>query len=95
MKGREAIVQWFTERAMGSWGFHVRPSTLQIDSINVLAFEDKAKRKVTLAQAQVQGVLEVTDRQLFIQSFCQGIGRGRAFGCGLLQIVPVAESLFD
>lgn len=95
VKGREAIAQWFDERAVASWGFKVLPEKLQIDSTDVLTFNDKTGRKVTLAQAQVQGVLQVTDREKFIQSFRQGIGRGRAFGCGLLQIVPFVENPFD
>lgn len=95
VKGCEAIAQWFVERAVHSWGFKVPPAQLQVDSTDVLQFKDKAQRTITLAQAQVLGVLEVTDRKRFIQSFAQGIGRGRAFGCGLLQIVPITESLFD
>lgn len=95
VKGRDAISQWFMERAQASWGFSLVPSQLQVDSTDVLSFKDKSQRQITLAQAQVQGVLQVTDRQQFIQSFSQGIGRGRAFGCGLLQIVPFDESLFD
>lgn len=95
VKGRDAIAQWFMERAQASWGFSLVPSQLQVDSTDVLSFKDKSQRQITLAQAQVQGVLQVTDRQQFIQSFSQGIGRGRAFGCGLLQIVPFVEILFD
>lgn len=95
VKGRDAIAQWFMERAQASWGFSLVPSQLQVDSTDVLSFKDKSQRQITLAQAQVQGVLQVTDRQQFIQSFSQGIGRGRAFGCGLLQIVPFVETPFD
>lgn len=95
VKGREAVAQWFVERAEKSWGFKVIHTQLQVDSTDVLQFKDKANRIITLAQAQIQGVLEVSDRERFIQSFRQGIGRGRAFGCGLLQITPITESLFD
>ena len=95
VKGRDAIAQWFMERAQASWGFNVVPLQLQVDSTDVLSFKDKAQRQITLAQALVQGVLQVADRQQFIQSFSQGIGRGRAFGCGLLQIVPFVENPFD
>lgn len=95
VKGREAIAEWFTERAEQSWGFKVVPSQLQVDSTDVLQFKDKEQRSITLAQAKIQGVLQVADRKNFIQSFSQGIGRGRAFGCGLLQIAPITESLFD
>lgn len=95
VKGREAIAQWFVERAANSWGFKVIIPQLQVDNTDVLIFKGKADRQVTLAQAQVQGVLQVTNRQQFIQSFQQGVGRGRAFGCGLLQIVPFVENPFD
>lgn len=94
VKGREAIAQWFVERAEKSWGFKVHQPSLQVDSVNVLGFEDKNQRSITLAQAQLQGTLEVINPEQFSQSFSQGIGRGRAFGCGLLQIVPVIENPF-
>ena len=31
-------------------------------------------------------------KDIFSESFANGIGRGRAFGCGLLQIIPVSLS---
>ncbi|MFW8564987.1 type I-E CRISPR-associated protein Cas6/Cse3/CasE [Orrella sp. 11846] len=95
IKTREAITEWFVERAEQSWGFKVMPLQIQVDSNNVLQFKDKVQRNITLAQAQIQGVLQVANRTQFIQSFSQGIGRGRAFGCGLLQITPISEGLFD
>jgi CRISPR system Cascade subunit CasE len=49
---------------------------------------NKKGNQVTLGSATLQGGLTVIDREKFKHSFCQGIGRGRAFGFGLLQIVP-------
>ena len=94
IKGREAIAAWFAERAQASWGFAVASEHLQVERIEVLQFKDKAQRSVTLAQAHVCGQLQVTDRAQFQKSFTQGIGRGRSFGCGLLQIVPMLDSSF-
>lgn len=94
VKGRENVAQWFATRAEKSWGFKVIRENLQVDSINVLEFKEKNQRPVTIAQAQVQGILEVINPEIFAQSFCQGIGRARAFGCGLLQIVPIVENPF-
>ena len=94
VKGREAVAQWFLQRAVQSWGFEPSPEHLQIDKLQVLQFKDKAQRPVTLAQAHVQGQLIVTDRAQFQHSFSHGIGRGRAFGCGLLQIVPFVDHPF-
>ena len=88
IRGREAISQWFLERAQQSWGFRVNPDNLQTDKISVQVFE-KSGKTITHGSATLKGELAVIDRDRFRQSFTQGIGRGRAFGFGLLQIVPL------
>ncbi len=94
VRGREAISQWFATRAPTSWGFNVATEHLQVDKIEVQQFKDKLQRQVTIAQAHVQGLLHVTDQAQFKCSFTQGIGRARAYGCGLLQIVPIIDNPF-
>lgn len=90
IRTREGIVQWFLARAEKSWGFRVNPDNLQIDKISVQVFE-KAGKTITHGSAILKGELGVIDRDRFRQSFTQGIGRGRAFGFGLLQIVPITS----
>lgn len=92
--GREAIADWFTDRARNSWGFRIEPAQLQIGRVEVQQFKDKQQRQVTIGQAHVQGVLRVIEPDQFNSSFTQGIGRARAYGCGLLQIVPIVENPF-
>lgn len=94
VRGRDDVAQWFTERAANSWGFAVSSEHLQVDKIDVLQFKDKQQRQVTIGQAHVQGLLHITDKDQFARSFSQGIGRARAYGCGLLQIVPVMDNPF-
>lgn len=88
VRGREAIQQWFKERAPKSWGFSVNPENLQLEQMSVQTFE-KSGKSITHGSATLKGELTVNDRNRFILSFTQGIGRGRAFGFGLLQIVPL------
>lgn len=95
IKGREAIADWFCERAVQSWGFQVSRDQLQVDRVDVLQFKDKQQHPVTLAQAHVQGQFEVADRTQFRGSFAKGVGRARTFGCGLLQIVPILDNPFS
>ena len=94
VKGREAIAEWFRARAETSWGFIASQQHLQIDTIEVQRFSARGGHTVTLAQAQLQGELQVQDRETFRRSFQQGIGRGRTFGCGLLQLQPIQDSLY-
>lgn len=95
IKGRADIGTWFCERALNSWGFSVATEHLQVDRVDILQFTEKQQNPVTLAQAHIQGQLQVTDHALFRNSFATGIGRGRAFGCGLLQIAPLLNTPFD
>lgn len=94
VRGREAVGHWFAERSTTSWGFSVATEHLQVDKIEIQQFKDKQQRQVTIAQAHVQGLLRITDHAQFQRSFNQGIGRARAYGCGLLQIVPLIENPF-
>ena len=94
IKEREEIGLWFIEKAPTSWGFTVNPSTLQVKSLQVKQFV-KQTHSVTHGGAELSGELEVADRSLFIKSFQQGIGRGKAFGFGLLQIAPIKVSIIN
>ncbi|GAA0370056.1 type I-E CRISPR-associated protein Cas6/Cse3/CasE [Bowmanella denitrificans] len=94
VRGRDDVAHWFSERATTSWGFEASAEHLQVDKISVLQFKDKQQRQVTVGQAHIQGRLRITDIEQFTQSFTLGIGRARAYGCGLLQIVPVVDELF-
>ena len=90
VKGREAVAEWFSERAENSWGFEVNLEYLQIQRLGVQQFK-KGDQTLTHGSATLKGELRVIDRERFIRSFRQGIGRGRAFGFGLLQIVPLSN----
>lgn len=94
IKDRESIGHWFCQRAEQGWGFSVSREHLQIDKVDVLQFKDKQQSPITLSQAHIQGYLQVTDRDQFKHSFARGLGRGRTFGCGLLQVSPVIDDPF-
>lgn len=87
LRKREEIARWFIEKAP-QWGFEVKPEHLAVGNVSVNRFE-KDGQTITQGQAQIFGKLTVTDKEKFVQSFQQGIGRGRSFGCGLLQVVPI------
>ena len=87
----EALRAWFLQKSVSQWGFAPAEASLEIEKISAQRFQ-KNKRPVTHNSATFKGRLKVTDRQEFIRSFEQGIGRARAFGFGLLQLQPIALS---
>lgn len=84
--GREAITKWFLDKS-ASWGFDVVPESLEVSNISVQRFNKKG-HTVTHGSATLSGMLRVTNSDDFIRSVTSGIGRGRAFGFGLLQVSP-------
>ena len=88
VRGRDAIIEWFVQKAP-SWGFSVR----RVDVMDVFVdtfpkANEKGPATATIAKARLTGLLDVAERSAFIHAACNGIGRAKAFGCGLLQIVP-------
>lgn len=57
---------------------------------NTSFYQDDGKRgkRVTIVRAAFRGVLLVTDPHLFRQALMGGIGRAKAYGCGLLTLSP-------
>ncbi|AZA12564.1 type I-E CRISPR-associated protein Cas6/Cse3/CasE [Corynebacterium choanae] len=52
----------------------------------------KQHHKVTLRTAVFEGALEVCDPDRLRQALTTGIGRGKAYGAGLLTLAPLADS---
>ncbi|WP_330982669.1 MULTISPECIES: type I-E CRISPR-associated protein Cas6/Cse3/CasE [Enterobacterales] len=94
VRGREAIGAWFCQRT-AAWGIEVDPRQLQVEDITLLQVDAGIHKYITLQQATLSGRLTVVDPERFKTSFTKGIGRGRAFGCGLLQIVPLTDNFFS
>ncbi len=82
------VDDWFRAKST-KLGFNVTHSELKKFSV------DKFNKKfngelldVTIAKATLTGTLSVSDPDIFASTVFNGIGRAKAFGCGLLQIVP-------
>jgi CRISPR system Cascade subunit CasE len=83
------LLDWL-ERKGSQGGFKIyRGKTVAIPGeIQKFSTSDKSQQ-ITLHYVRYQGVLEVTNLTLFQQSFHSGIGRGRAFGAGMLLLKPI------
>ena len=55
------------------------------------AFKKTGKRAVALLSVTFDGILTVADPELFRKALVSGIGRGKAYGNGLLTITRTEE----
>lgn len=76
------------ERQAGRCGFHLQGVDV-IPSPNVFGQKGDKSAPIRISTALYQGVLEVTDPEVFLNAVQQGIGRGKSYGCGLLSIARV------
>lgn len=87
---REDLLAWL-ERKGQAGGF--RPSLMSVRTIpRGREYFHKPGADGLHSAVEFNGVLEVTDPQLFRKTFATGIGSAKAFGFGLLVLAPIAES---
>lgn len=90
IKNPAAIREWFLKRQR-DWGFQSDEAHLEIEELGLQEFK-KGERRIIHNKATFKGVLTVTAREQFRASFKNGIGRGKAFGFGLLQLKPLYKN---
>ncbi len=80
--------QWLLERAEKN-GFALDPDEFNVMDTRWEIFKKHGdeRRKVTLRTATFEGILTVTDADAFIRTLTEGIGRAKAYGCGLLTVM--------
>lgn len=79
--------QWLLTRAE-TCGFLLEEDAFDIINTQWLKFNkgENGGHKVTLRTATFEGVLTISDVEHFTQALQSGIGRAKAYGCGLLTI---------
>ena len=87
IKGHGNLSRWFIDH-QEIWGFEVDEESLEIVDWGVDYVITK-QGEIPFNTATFRGVLRVRDKGLFQKTFEQGIGRGKAFGFGLLQITSI------
>lgn len=85
--GQLPLLQWFASRAK-QWGFEVDINTLEVRTLPSVSFP-KNGSECRFHCVEFRGCLKVADPALFRQHVENGIGHGKAFGFGLLQLVPI------
>lgn len=72
---------------------HVNGRDVVVSEIQTLRFSKRSagsrSRTVTISSAACEGTLRVDEPELLRRALSEGIGRGRAYGCGLMTLAPV------
>ena len=80
---------WLESRAERS-GFSISESMLKIDGYQTYhTYKKGSKKPISYSVIEYEGILTVSNEERFKQTLFNGLGRSKAFGCGLLMIRPV------
>lgn len=85
---REEQLQFILERAEKN-GFSVRPESVIMTESGRETLKKGNDRAVKLLSVTYEGVLEIIDKAVFIQTLTDGIGKKKAYGFGLMTVIPV------
>lgn len=79
--------QWLLDRAE-KHGFRLEPDGFTVVDTHWLQFHKGASRQtVSIRSVTYEGALAVTDAELFKKLLTEGIGRGKAYGLGLMTVI--------
>jgi CRISPR system Cascade subunit CasE len=82
----ESGTLWLTSRCE-NYGFFVNENDILVEGYQKLSgMKDRDKHNIQIGAIDYSGILTVTDPEKFRQTLLTGIGKSRAFGCGLLLI---------
>lgn len=93
----EHQLRWLTER-IETWGFSLMPNHHGDPQVEIVGRERRSFTKaradgrgthrITLQAVTYQGRVRVLDSQAAVGALLDGVGRAKAYGCGLLTLAP-------
>ena len=91
----EYQLKWLLERCENH-GFSINPEEVLVTRSQWQRFYkgEQRKKPVSLLSVTFEGVLTVTDEISFRKTLVEGIGRGKAFGLGLLTVIKLQGSAY-
>ena len=79
----------FLESRAERLGFDLIPEEYQIVERSWEPFRKKGQRMIRLSKATYEGTLKVTDEKLFYDTLTSGIGKKKAYGFGMMTVIPL------
>ncbi|MCH3987743.1 MAG: type I-E CRISPR-associated protein Cas6/Cse3/CasE [Lachnospiraceae bacterium] len=79
----------FLERKAAANGFELVPDQYRITERKFVELKKAGQRPLHLCQVAYEGVLRVKDESKFRDALCTGIGRKKAYGFGMLTVIPI------
>lgn len=80
-------MKFFQDRA-DSNGFQIELDDFRIVERSHLPLKRKGNKTIRMSIVSYEGKLKINDVTRFRKALCEGIGRGKSYGCGMLTVIP-------
>lgn len=70
-------------------GFEIDEDNIEIKERSIIPFKKGQKKIFNLASATYEGILTITDKEKLIHVLTKGIGKKKAYGFGLMTVIPI------
>ena len=87
----EYQIKYLESRAEGL-GFSLMPNEYQIVERGWEPFRKQGHRMIRLSKATYEGVLKIENKDVFYHTLTEGIGKKKAYGFGLMTVIPVKNN---
>ncbi len=81
-------LRYLEERA-DQLGFELIPDEYQIVERGWETFRKQGQEMIRLSKATYEGLLKITNRDVFYHTLTRGVGKKKAYGFGLMTVIPV------
>jgi len=79
----------FFELRAEKLGFELMPNDYLIVEKSWVPMKKQGQKTIKLSRVTYEGILKVSDKNVFFQSLTKGIGKKKAYGFGLMTVIPV------
>lgn len=88
--GYSSALEWMSKK-LSEFGASVKSGTLLQIGEECVRFKKNPHQEpyIYYRARTYTGILTVTDKEQFVKALTEGIGRQKAYGCGLLTIIPI------
>ena len=87
---QQESVRWLSQRGENG-GFSICEDRVIVGGYRKMQFsQGRKKNTISISVVDCDGVLRVTDPDLFLQMLCNGLGPAKGFGCGLMMVKRAA-----
>lgn len=90
LQSRVDVVDWLVSREEG-YGIRFDAESVEKVSSGKMMMKGHNDKRITLSYVDLVGTFDVSDHKKFVRTVRSGVGPGKGFGLGMLQLIPIEK----